>query len=48
MQNYLITLGVPEEQLSVTWFGALKPVARNDTDAGRALNRRVVISLIKK
>ncbi|WP_040534157.1 flagellar protein MotY [Legionella drancourtii] len=48
VQNYLITLGVPEEQLSVTWFGALKPVARNDTDAGRALNRRVVISLIKK
>lgn len=48
VQNYLITLGVPEEQLSVTWLGALKPVARNDTDAGRAENRRVVVSLIKK
>lgn len=48
VQNYLVTLGVPEEQLSVTWYGALKPVARNDTDSGRAANRRVVISLIKK
>jgi outer membrane protein OmpA-like peptidoglycan-associated protein len=48
VQNYLITLGVPEEKLSVTWLGALKPVARNDTEAGRAANRRVVIDLIKK
>lgn len=48
VQNYLITLGVPQEQLSVTWLGAQKPVARNDTDEGRAANRRVVINLIKK
>jgi outer membrane protein OmpA-like peptidoglycan-associated protein len=48
VQNYLVTLGVPEEKLSVTWLGALKPVARNDTDAGRAANRRVVVNLIKK
>ena len=48
VQNYLLTLGVPDEKLSVTWFGALKPVARNDTDAGRAANRRVIINLIKK
>lgn len=48
VQNYLITLGVPEEKLSVTWYGAQKPIARNDTDAGRAANRRVIISLIKK
>lgn len=48
VQNYLITLGVPEEKLSVTWLGAAKPVARNDTDTGRAANRRVVINLIKK
>lgn len=48
VQNYLIMLGVPQEQLSVTWLGALKPIARNDTDAGRTANRRVVINLIKK
>ncbi|MBN9231685.1 MAG: flagellar protein MotY [Legionella sp. 40-6] len=48
VQNYLTGLGVPEEQLSITWKGEMQPVARNDTDAGRAQNRRVVINLIKK
>ncbi|WP_369410906.1 OmpA family protein [Legionella bononiensis] len=48
VKNYLLWLGVPKRKLSVTWFGALKPIARNDTDEGRAANRRVVIELIKK
>ncbi|RUR20573.1 OmpA family protein [Legionella sp. km535] len=48
VKNYLIWLGVPKSKLSVTWVGALKPIARNDTDEGRAANRRVVIELIKK
>ncbi len=48
VKHYLLGLGVPKKKLSVTWFGALKPIARNDTDEGRAANRRVVISLIKK
>lgn len=48
VKAYLIKLGVPQEKLYVTWFGVLKPIARNDTDAGRAENRRVVVNLIKK
>lgn len=48
IENYLLGLGVPKRKLSVTWFGALKPVARNDTDDGRAANRRVVVDLIRK
>lgn len=48
VKNYLIWLGVPQRKLSVTWVGALNPVDRNDTDSGRAANRRVVINLIKK
>jgi outer membrane protein OmpA-like peptidoglycan-associated protein len=48
VQNYLIWLGVPKSKLSVTWVGASKPIARNDTDDGRAANRRVVINMIKK
>lgn len=48
VENYLLDLGVPKDKLSVTWLGALKPIARNDTDAGRAANRRVAIDLIKK
>lgn len=46
--RYLLKLGVPQMKISVTWFGVLKPVARNDTDEGRAANRRVMIKLIKK
>ena len=48
VKKYLIMLGVPKSKLYVTWFGALKPVARNDTDKGRAANRRVEIDLVKK
>ncbi|TAL64840.1 MAG: OmpA family protein [Legionella sp.] len=48
VQNYLLKLGVSKKKMYVTWFGALKPVGRNDTDEGRAANRRVVVELIKK
>lgn len=48
VKAYLLKLGVPSEKLYVTWFGVNKPIARNDTDAGRAENRRVVVKLIKK
>lgn len=48
VKAYLLKLGVPSEKLYVTWFGVQKPIARNDTDAGRAENRRVVVTLIKK
>ena len=48
VKHYLLGLGVPKKKLSVTWFGAMKPVARNDTDEGRAANRRVVVNLLKK
>lgn len=48
VKNYLIWLGVPQRKLTITWVGALQPVARNDTDEGRAANRRVVVTLIKK
>ncbi len=46
--NYLLSLGFPKKKLYVTWVGAQQPVARNDTDEGRAANRRVVISVLKK
>lgn len=46
--DYLLKLGVPKSKLYVTWYGMLKPVGRNDTDDGRAANRRVVVEVIKK
>lgn len=48
VRNYLLKIGVPKKKLFVTWFGALKPIGRNDTDEGRAANRRVIVDLIKK
>jgi outer membrane protein OmpA-like peptidoglycan-associated protein len=48
VKHYLLGLGVPKRKLFVTWYGALQPVARNDTDEGRAANRRVIVSLIRK
>lgn len=48
VSNFLMKNGLTKNRLSVTWFGESKPFARNDTDEGRAKNRRVEIRLIKK
>jgi outer membrane protein OmpA-like peptidoglycan-associated protein len=39
--RYLVNLGVDPQRLTVEGFGASHPVADNDTEAGRAQNRRV-------
>ncbi len=41
VRDYLVKLGVPADRLSVLGLGERSPVASNDTDAGRAQNRRV-------
>ncbi|MEW6235499.1 MAG: OmpA family protein [Candidatus Omnitrophota bacterium] len=41
--NYLANAGVWEERLVVRGFGESRPAANNETEAGRALNRRVVV-----
>lgn len=38
---YLVALGIPSEQLTVKGYGSSKPMATNNTEAGRALNRRI-------
>jgi len=43
---YLEEAGVSRDRMTVAWFGESQPVATNDTDEGRALNRRVEIDLI--
>ena len=48
VRDYLIERGVPEEQLLARGFGESRPIATNDTASGRALNRRVVFTLLDK
>jgi outer membrane protein OmpA-like peptidoglycan-associated protein len=44
-QSYLQTLGVPATRLQATGRGESEPIQSNDTDAGRAQNRRVEIAI---
>ena len=41
VKTYLVEAGVPEAQLTAVGFGLDKPVAGNDSEAGRSQNRRV-------
>ena len=44
--NYLVSRGVAATRLRSQGFGETMPVASNDTDAGRAKNRRVEIKIV--
>lgn len=39
--TYLAAAGVARDRLTATGYGATRPVAPNDTEAGKALNRRI-------
>lgn len=39
--SYLIKKGVSPSKLSYTYYGMTKPIASNDTEEGRVINRRV-------
>jgi len=41
VMDYLIKKGVAKERLSIKGFGFTRPIATNETEEGRALNRRV-------
>lgn len=45
--NYLLTLGVPPEQLSIVSFGKEKPVNEGHTEEAWAENRRVDFIIVK-
>ncbi|MGY0619626.1 OmpA family protein [Lysobacter sp. A378] len=44
--DYLMARGVVRDRFIITGAGESRPVASNDTDAGRAQNRRVEITLV--
>ncbi len=43
VKEYLVKRGLSSTSVEIKGFGLTKPVASNDTDSGRALNRRVEI-----
>jgi outer membrane protein OmpA-like peptidoglycan-associated protein len=43
VQAYLRGQGVPADRMKVEWFGYDRPIKENETDTGRARNRRVEV-----
>lgn len=46
--KYLASKGVAPERLAAVGYGEFQPVAPNDTEAGRAQNRRVAVMVAKR
>jgi OmpA-OmpF porin, OOP family len=46
--DYLTKNGIDKSRLSAKGYGEAKPIASNDTEEGRALNRRVEFTVLKK
>jgi OOP family OmpA-OmpF porin len=44
VRDYIAAAGFPASQINTVGYGETQPVASNDTDEGRAMNRRVVIT----
>jgi outer membrane protein OmpA-like peptidoglycan-associated protein len=47
VRNYLLEKGVSKFRMSYIGFGDLKPIANNDSDEERQLNRRVEIEVVQ-
>ena len=48
VRDYLVSKGINADKIEVTGYGESVPVASNDTDEGRQLNRRVEFIIIEK
>lgn len=47
VMEYMVTNGIPQSRMTSKGFGETKPMATNDTDEGRQLNRRVEFTIMK-
>ncbi|HZK75548.1 MAG TPA: OmpA family protein [Candidatus Kapabacteria bacterium] len=48
VETYLVSKGISVSRMRVKGYGDTKPVATNDTDAGRQQNRRVEFTILKQ
>jgi outer membrane protein OmpA-like peptidoglycan-associated protein len=44
--NYLVAKGINKTRLSFKGFGEAKPISTNETEEGRAMNRRTEMSVV--
>ena len=47
VMEYIISKGIANTRITSHGYGETKPVATNDTDEGRQLNRRVEFKILK-
>jgi outer membrane protein OmpA-like peptidoglycan-associated protein/uncharacterized membrane protein YeaQ/YmgE (transglycosylase-associated protein family) len=47
VKELLVKAGIPAERITTEGYGSEKPLAPNDTEAGRAQNRRVELTVVK-
>ncbi len=47
VKSYLVSKGIAADRLTTVGYGKGNPVANNDTEEGRALNRRIVFRIIR-
>jgi len=47
VRNYLISKGISASRITAKGYGETKPIATNDTDEGRQINRRVEFTIMK-
>ncbi|MBI4930013.1 MAG: OmpA family protein [Bacteroidetes bacterium] len=48
VMDYLVKKGISKSRLTSQGYGKEQPIASNDTDAGRQLNRRVELKILSK
>ncbi|RYD76153.1 MAG: hypothetical protein EOP53_15250, partial [Sphingobacteriales bacterium] len=48
VKDYIISKGITDNRITSKGFGETQPVATNETDEGRQLNRRVEFTIVKK
>jgi outer membrane protein OmpA-like peptidoglycan-associated protein len=47
VKAYLVSKGIAEIRLTTVGFGKSNPVASNETEEGRAMNRRIIFKIVK-